>query len=117
MEERLKKALDFSNYQHTLTVQKKLLKEKIDAKLTYGYNGGIFKIDRSLITFVQMLLDQDRKDNIPILDLNENPILIKNLEDFKTEILDRYFSSVYEYYESYEQIKKSRSVEKLIDYE
>jgi hypothetical protein len=117
MDERLKKALDFSNYQQTLNIQKKILKEKIDAKLTYGYNGGIFKIDRSLITFVQMLLDQGRKDNVPMLDLNENPILIEDLENFKDEILDRYFSSVYEYYESYEKIKKSRSVEKLVDYE
>ena len=90
MDERLQKALDFSNYRQTLSIQRKTLKEKINAKLTYGCNGGLFKIDRSLITFVQMLIDQGRVENIPLIDVNENPILIPNLNDFRDEILDRY---------------------------
>lgn len=113
MQEILKKALDFSNYRYTLAVQRKLLKENIDSKLTFGYNGGIFKIDQGLMSFVQMLLDQDRKSGIVLIDINDNPILIDDLEKFKTEIFDRYFSITFEYYESYEKIKKSRSVEKL----
>lgn len=115
MDERLSKALDFSKFRQTLTLETKNLKEKIDAKLTYGHGGGIFKIDRSLINFVQMLIDRNRVENVPILDSNNNPTLIENLELFRDEILDRYMTSVYEYYEQYEKIKKSRSVEKLLD--
>lgn len=115
MQEILKQALDFSNYRYTLAIQRKLLKENIDSKLTFGYNGGIFKINLELMTFVQMLLDQDRRSGIVLLDVNENPILIDDLEKFKTEIFDRYFSITFEYYESYEKIKKSRSIEKLSD--
>jgi hypothetical protein len=115
MDDILKKALDFSNYRQTLSIQKRLLKEKIDAKLTYGYNGGIFKIDHTLITFVQMLVDQGRKNDVPLLDSNNNPILVNDLEKFKDEIFDRYFSSLYEYLEKDNEIKKSRSVEKLVD--
>jgi hypothetical protein len=115
MDERLKQALDFSNYRQTLSIQRKTLKEKINAKLTYGCNGGLFKIDRSLITFVQMLIDQGRVENVPLIDINDNPILIPNLNDFRDEILDRYFTATYEYLEAYELIKSSRSVEKLLD--
>jgi hypothetical protein len=115
MEEQLKKALDFSNYRQTFSIQRRTLKEKIEAKLTYGCNGGIFKIDRSLITFVQLLIDQGRVSGVPLIDSNENPILIDNLETFKDEILDRYFTSTLEYYEQYQDLKKSRSVEKLLD--
>jgi hypothetical protein len=115
MEEQLKKALDFSNYRQTFSIQRRTLKEKIEAKLTYGHNGGIFKIDRSLITFVQLLIDQGRVSGVPLIDANENPILIDNLETFKDEILDRYFTSTLEYYEQYQELKKSRSVEKLLD--
>lgn len=115
MDERLQQALEFSNYRQTLSIQRKQLKEKIDARLTYGFNGGIFKIDRSLLTFVQMLLDQGRTTDVPLLDSNENPILVNNLEAFKDEILDRYFTSTYEYYEEYQKLKQSRSVEKLLD--
>ena len=44
MDEQLKQALDFANYRHTFSVQRKNLKEKIEARLTYGFNGGIFKM-------------------------------------------------------------------------
>jgi hypothetical protein len=115
MEEQLKKALDFSNYRQTFSIQRRTLKEKIEAKLTYGCNGGIFKIDRSLITFVQLLIDQGRVSGVPLIDTNENPILIDNLETFRDEILDRYFTATLEYYEQYQDLKKSRSVEKLLD--
>lgn len=115
MDQRLEKALEFSHYQQTLAIQRKTLKEKISARLTYGFNGGIFKINRDLLTFVQVLLDNNRKNGIVLLDSNENPILIDDLESFKDEIFDRYFTSTYEYYEEYEKIKKSRTVEKLLD--
>jgi hypothetical protein len=115
MDDRLQKALDFSNYRQTLAIQRKTLKEKINAKLVYGCHGGLFKIDRSLIAFTQMLIDQDRVENVPLIDMNENPILIPNLNNFRDEILDRYFTSTYEYYEEYQKIKSSRTVEKLLD--
>jgi hypothetical protein len=115
MDAQLKQALDFANYRQTLSIQKRTLKEKIEAKLTYGYNGGIFKIDRILIVFVQMLIDQGRTHGVPLLDINDNPIMVEDLEIFKDEIVDRYFTSTLEYYEQFENLKKSRSVEKLLD--
>jgi len=115
MDERLRKALDFSNFRHTFSIQRKILKEKNEARLTYGYSGGIFKIDMSLITFVDMLINNGRKNDVPILDSNNNPILINDLEDFKNEILDRYFTSTLEYYKEYEKVKKTRSLEKLLE--
>jgi len=113
MQEQLEKALEFSNYRQTLTIRRKTLKEKIEGQLTYGYNGGIFKINRGLLTFVEILNSKGRKTAI-LLDVNDNPILIEDLEGFKDEIFDRYFTSTNEYYEEYQSLKKSRSVEKLI---
>lgn len=115
MDERLRKALDFSNFRHTFSIQRKILKEKNEARLTYGHAGGVFKIDMSLITFVDMLINNGRKTDVPLLDSNENPILISNLEEFKNEILDRYFTSTLEYYKEYEKVKKTRSLEKLLE--
>lgn len=115
MQEQLKKALEFSNYKQTLSIQRKLLKEKIEAKLTYGFNGGIFKINRELLNFVQMLLNDGRSSGIILIDANENPILVEDLQVFKDEIFDRYFTATNEYFEQYQILKKSRSVEKLLD--
>jgi hypothetical protein len=117
MDERLKSALDFSNYRQTLAVQRRSLNEKMQAKLTYGYNGGIFKIDRPLLTFVWSLCSESRTTDIVLLDQNDSPIFIEDLEKFKTEIFARYFSVTLEYHKEYEKLKKSRSVEKLVDYE
>jgi hypothetical protein len=115
MEDVLKKALEFSNYRQTLAIQRKSLKEKISQDLTYGFGGGIFKIDRSLISFVQMLVDQGRVEDIPMLDVNDVPVMIPNMETFRDDIMDRYFSSLYDYYEKDQALRKSRSVEKLVD--
>jgi hypothetical protein len=115
MHEQLKKALEFANYQQTFSIQRQILKEKIEAKLTYGYNGGFFKIDRNLLTFVDLLYTKGRTSGTVILDSNENPILIDDLEIFRDEIFSRYFEATYEYFESYQTLKKSRSVEKLLE--
>ena len=115
MQEHLQKALDFANYQQTFSIQKNTLKEKIDAKLTYGFNGGLFRIDRNLLTFVEILCNKGRVEGVVILDSNENPILLDNLEEFRDEIFGRYFEITHEYYESNENLKKSRSVKKLLE--
>jgi hypothetical protein len=115
MHEQLKKALDFANYQQTFSIQRKILKETTDAKLTYGFNGGLFRIDQSLLTFVDMLCNNKRTSGIVLIDVNGNPIIVDDLESFKDEILSRYFEATNEYFEKYTVLKKSRSVEKLLD--
>ena len=62
-----------------------------------------------------MLIDQGRADNIPLLDINDNPILVEDLNEFKNLLLDKYFDVTLEYYREYQKIKRSRSVETLID--
>ena len=51
-DERLEKALEFANYRQTLFNQKKILQDNCEAQLSYAYNGGTFKIDQTLIAFI-----------------------------------------------------------------
>jgi hypothetical protein len=37
------------------------------------------------------------------------------VQSFRDQILDRYFSATLEYFEQYQKLKKSRSIEKLVD--
>ncbi len=117
MQEQLKKALDFANYQQTFSIQRKQLKEKIEIKLTYGFNGGLFRIDQHLLTFVDMLYNNGRTSGVVILDSNDNPVLIDDMLLFRNEIFTRYFETTNDYFEQYQLLKKSRSVEKLLDNE
>lgn len=111
----LSKALEFSNFQNSLALQRKSLKERSESRLILGHAGGLFKIDQSLISFLQTLILKGRDTNVVILDSNNNPILIENLESFLDEVLARYYEVTLEYYEEYQKIKSKRSVEKLID--
>ncbi len=115
MNDKLNKAINFASYSQALAVTRKTLKEKIDAKLTYGHASGIFKINQTLITFVQMLIDKGRTSNVLLLDSNDTPIMISDLEQFRDEIFDRYFSSTAEYYNTIKELNKSRSIEKLLE--
>ncbi len=117
MDERLKKALDISNYMVTLNNQKRLLKEKFYEDLIYFDSGSQFLVTQNLITFVKMLIDSGYDVDVVLIDDNDIPVTIKDLEIFYQNILDVYFKSANLYMNEYNKLKKSRSVEKIIDYE
>jgi len=55
---------------------KRILKEKYQAKLIFGWNGGMFQTTPELITFLSLYGD----DEIVMPDLYENPIKFKASE-------------------------------------
>lgn len=115
MDEKLSKALEFANYTRTFEDQKRLLKEKYFDSLIYYQNGGQFTVDKTLITFVSVLLKK-LTDTI-LIDDNDNPIKIENLEKFYNDIIDLYFQSSNSYYINLHNLKSKRSIEKLVEYE
>jgi hypothetical protein len=117
MDERLSKALDFSNYMVTLNNQKRVLKERYREQTVYYHAGGQFTVTKDLITFVNMLVERGNDEDIVLVDDNETPIMIKNLDDFLSELLDTHFTAANEYHAEYEKLRKNRSVEKLVEYE
>jgi hypothetical protein len=117
MDERLEKALDFSNYMTTLNNKKRLLREKYFEELVYFINGCQFSVTKELVTFVGFLVDHGNDTDIVLTDDNDIPTKIENLSSFYDDILDVYFTASNNYLVEYEKIKKSRTVEKLVDYE
>ena len=116
MDERLEKALDFSNYMLTLNNQKRLLSEKYQEGLIYFYNGSQFTVSRELLTFVSMMLSFEQ-DELVIIDDNDIPCFIEDIDTFFSEIMNTYISASNEYHTEYAKLKKNRSVEKLVDYD
>lgn len=117
MDERLKKALDLSNYMVTFNNQKRVIKEKYRESSVYYYNGSQFTITKELITFVSLLVDKNNTEHVVLTDDNEIPTEIEKLDDFLVEILDRYFCAVNAYYAEYQELLKNRSTSKLVGYE
>ncbi|MDA8897410.1 hypothetical protein N9I83_00075 [bacterium] len=113
MAAKLQTALEFSNYRQTLNNQKEVLKAKTESLLSYSINGGTFTIDRELITFVKVLIDDKHNDAI-LLDIYNHPIAI-DLQNFYSEIMSRYFEVTNDYYVEYENIRKARKVSSVLD--
>lgn len=117
MDERLEKALAFSNYMVTLNNQKRLIKEKYFEDLIYFHNGCQFTVSKELITFVNLFVEKGITEDVVLTDDNDIPTKVKDLEEFLDEIQDVYFSASNSYYNDYNDLKSKRSVEKLVDYE
>lgn len=116
MDKRLEKALDFSNYMLTLNNQKRLLSEKYQEDLIHFYNGSQFTLSRELITFVSAMVSADQ-DEVVITDDNNIPCMVEDLDIFYSEIMNKYTIASNDYFTAYADLKKNRSVEKLVDYE
>jgi len=113
MAAKLQTALEFSNYRQTLNNQKEVLKAKTESLLSYSINGGTFTIDRELITFVKVLIDDKHTDAV-LLDIYNHPIAV-DLQNFYSEIMSRYFEVTNDYYVEYEKIRKARKVSSVLD--
>lgn len=114
MDKRLEKALEFSKYMSTLNNQRRLLHEKYLENTVHYINGGKFSVTKELMNFVNLLVQHKQETGI-LLDDNNTPIEIQDLEKFLVEIMDIYFNNTNDYYNSYDDIKTKRSVERLLD--
>jgi len=113
MDDKLKEALEFSNFRLTLNNQKQNLKQRMHTMLTIGFNGNMFTAKLELINFVKQLLDLGVKQYI-FLDDNENPVLINDLLEFHSRLLSVYTEALNEYYVENEKLKKLRDTKKLV---
>lgn len=114
MDDRLTKALEYSNYKVTVFRQKQNLKLRLENLLTYAYNGGMFKISQELISFIDALLRKEVNE-VVLVDSRENPVKINDLQDFYDTILGLYFEATNEYHLEYEKLRKARSVKQATD--
>lgn len=114
MDERLQKALDFSNYMVTLNNQKRVLQETAQQDLIYYTDGCKFTVTRELICFCSTLVNYNR-DTVVLIDDNDIPIRVSNIEEFLENILDVYFEATNKFYTDYQTLKTNRKVEKLIE--
>ena len=114
MDERLEKALDFSNFMITLNNQKRVYKEKYQQDIIYYFNGCQFTVDKELICFCKIMMLQEQ-DSIVLIDDNSRPVEIEDLENFYNDILSVYHQASNEYLNKYNTVLKNRSIEKMVE--
>tara|TARA_B100000902_G_scaffold36868_2_gene44081 strand:+ start:28682 stop:29029 length:348 start_codon:yes stop_codon:yes gene_type:complete len=115
MDERLAKALEFSNYRSTIENQKRNLRSRVDSLQTITYNNGSFKANKETISFVSTLIDLGN-DEIVIVDERSNPIEINDPKDFLTTLVEAYMASMNEFLAESKKLAKARSIKKIMDW-
>ena len=113
-QERLEKALDFSNTMQTFNLAKNNLKVKTQNLLSYSTNGGTFRVSQELIGFMQFVVSSGKSETI-LLDKNDIPIQIIDTEKFVEDVTSLYFEAVNEYYNDYQKLRSSRKIEKVLE--
>lgn len=114
MEERLSKALEFANYRQTLNTQLHKIRVRTEGLLMISKNGGTFKVNQELICFLDLLQRRGIRQ-APLLDINNSPIQIDDVEKFLDEVSSRYFEVSNDYLREYETVRKSRNVKTILD--
>lgn len=115
MNSKLEKAFEVANYMTTLSAQKHILKEEYHQTLIFYHNGGTFTATRELINFVKTLIDLQKSQSEVLVDENSIPIEIEDLSKFLEIALSAYTFAVNGYYTKYSQLRKSKTVESLMN--
>ena len=116
MDKRLEKALEVSNFRRILSTRQTNLKQLMNNKLKISYGGGLFKIDKELIGFINTLILAGEEAFV-LIDMNDTPILIENLEEFAFEVGKKYVAVLNQYYTHYQKLSEAREIRKVIDWD
>jgi len=107
MDERLEKALNFSNYMVNLNNQKRVLEETYAQDIIHYFNGAQFTVNKELICFCKIMMLQEQ-ESVVLVDDNNRPVEIEDLKDFFDEILSIYNEASNSYFVNYTSLVKSK---------
>jgi hypothetical protein len=116
MDKRLEQALDYSNFRLILSTRQKNLKLLMKNKLTLNYEGGIFEVEKDLISFLFVLVSSEVKEFI-FIDKNDIPILVEDTSDFLTKVIKLYGSVMNNYYKNYQKLSEAREIRKAVNWD
>ncbi len=114
MPENLEKAFELATSLVSISNQKRVLLEELEQSLLYFYNGGTFKIDKDLISFLSVLKSLNNETCV-LLDSNKLPIEIEDVTTFLMSIIDQYSRATNSYFTRYQELKNNRNLESILD--
>lgn len=104
---------DISFY-HTMIENLNKVFTEYKENIVIGYNGGMFYSDINFLGQIKTLIDSGKNEYI-ILDLNNTPIEINDLNDFFNKCLSLNEKSLEIYYEKVKNIKQAKTKDEILD--
>jgi adenosine/AMP kinase len=115
MDERIEKAFEVANYMATLSNQRRIVLEEYNQKLVHYINGATFQITPELINFTKTLLDIGKTTDVTLVDSNNFPVCISDVQKFFDSIVNIYFEATNEYNVKYSSLKSKRNILAIVD--
>ena len=97
----LKQQSDFS---YDVAVAKRNALEKAHSRQVFAYNGNLFRADPQTICLVRTL--KETHSTFFVLDTNNNPVEIKDADDFLNRLIERNQEALNTYHQMYETFTK-----------
>ena len=108
----LKEVEKFTNLKSAIDTKKRNAFEKAQNKLIFAFDGGLFKANAETILFAKL---HDTQRDLILIDNNDTPVKILDTEEFISKAETGYYEAMNEYHLFYEDLKKQRTVKKLLD--
>ena len=115
MDERLQKALDFSNYTLTLNNQKRNIKNRVQQLQLVHHNAGVFIANQETIAFIKTMIDLKHTSGV-LIDSKTNPVKLSDYKELLEKLVDQYISATQEYDVEYAKLRKSRNIKSIMDW-
>ena len=116
MDTRLEQALEYSNFRNILATRQENLKVLLKNRLLLTYAGGLFSVNKELVSLLFSLINSGQKEFV-FIDNNDIPVLIEDLEDFFDIVLSKYKDSLLSYYKNYQKLSDAREIRKVINWD
>ena len=114
MKDSIKEHLKSVNFIQLVKQSKNRLKEQYKENIIFRYEQGLFKADKDLILFIKLLKDLNHPTKI-LIDINDNPVEVIDLDDFLSKSLEVYYKAVNQYNLEFKKIQQIRSKEGFIE--
>ena len=99
------------NYRSILTQQTNVLKQKFEDQCVIAWSGGLFLVTPEFLTGLR-IIEQPAEW---VLDMNQTPIWIPQVEFFYKQAYNVYYTALSDYGTAFNQLKSQRSVETILD--
>lgn len=114
MTENFEKAFELANLMTVVANQKLALLEEFEHSTLFFHNGGCFKANQSLISFLTSLKDLNQTTAV-LIDVNNLPIHVEDLEKFRKDIVSCYFEASNKYLAGYQTIQRNKNIKNILD--
>jgi hypothetical protein len=115
MDERLEKALAFSNFRATIENRRTAIRRRFETMLIVHHDNGMFRADTTTISFIDTLIQEGHLD-ATLIDEKYNPIDVTDLAELKSKLVNAYFAATNEYSSELKSLAKARDVKKAMDW-